>query len=304
MARHLSALTVSALVMTFLLSAAAVVAQTTKNLRLSCGTKNACFPYEVSPRCSRGNRMNLRFMLDLAPENYKLPQTSATYAFCPIVDELQAFNLSGGLALAATKTGLIPDPNGGTSNISGPVFSKGVGVQKVSVWGMGDMSSYYIPNSTTSYGSVGVVFNNSDQCNQGELGVVNFLVLNVTLNNGQFQYYNSLPMPVGGGFAPTCDSTSLCKLDMSMKCFGEEGKKNCGTCVASGVDLSKMSLQIWTSYYGTDVYGKKLTSGSSNPLNFREFAGQGLYSSMKTSYGNAQQGNSIQQSDVTPTAGT
>jgi hypothetical protein len=282
-----------------------------KTVRVACGTKNACFPWQPQgPKCGRGNRMNLRFMLSVAPENYRIVNnetiSSVTYAFCPIVDELQAFNLSSAIRNAATYAGVAVDPDTGF-NVPARVKSQKLEVAHLSIFGLGDVDEtdparFFFPNATTSYGSVGIVFNTTDCNNEGELGMVSFLVLNITLANGLYKYYEDFRMPTGAGFSPTCDGYGVCLLDPSMKCFGEPGKQNCGECTNVDSKLATAPLQIWTSYYGTDAFGRQMRSGSSNPLNFRAFSGGGVYASMRRSYNNIRDGNTVDESDLSPDA--
>ena len=81
------------------------VALAAKATNVPCSNRYACFPYSSNgPFCNRGNRMNMRFSTTITPERigYDSPFETVTYAFCPIVDELEAFNLTSSLRLAAT----------------------------------------------------------------------------------------------------------------------------------------------------------------------------------------------------------
>ena len=87
----------------------------TRTMNVNCNQRTACYPWRVEgPTCNRGNRMNLRFMLQVAAENYNATGTYAenvTFPFCPVVDELQAFNLSDTTRLSMVHSpGMTQDP--------------------------------------------------------------------------------------------------------------------------------------------------------------------------------------------------
>jgi hypothetical protein len=154
------------------------------------------------------------------------------------------------------------------------LLSEQLDIGYLSIYGMGDKSNILYPIENVSYGSVGIIFNTTD-CNEGEFGVVDFLVVNITMRNGKYNYIND--MPIKTGFSPTCGTNNMCLLDPSMKCFGEPGKSNCGTCMSDPEMIANTTLQVWISYYGTDGAGRRFLSGASNPLNFRAFSGGGAY---------------------------
>lgn len=289
-----------------------------KVVNTKCTSKEACFPWQPKgPKCGRASKLNLRFVLDVAPENWirsvdadlqNVTTTTATFAFCPLVDELQAFNLTGAIPLAAMYDTLVEDPNaepGTGALVVQPEFSVLLeGFNFISVFGMGDLDNIYYPNASgVSYGSAAIVFNETIDpdkqtsiCNDGEFGIVAFLVLNITLDKGLYKYYEEFPAPYGTGFAPTCDEFGICLFGPGYKCFGEKGRQNCGKCLTPEKAM-QARLQIWTSYYGTDAFGRKLRSGASNPLNFRQFSGGGVQASMTNAYENFQNGETIDESD-------
>merc|ERR1712000_420284 len=65
------------------------------------------------------------------------------------------------------------------------------------------------------------------------------------------------------------------------------GRKNCAVCVAGSDDadrynqLTKVSTQVFASYYGTDKNGRRMTSGASNPLNFLALSSTGVFNALK-----------------------
>ncbi len=260
----------------------------TRTPKIDCSVARACRPWPGrGSACSRRNNINLQFMMNLAPENYVIDYSyeynlsQVTYAFCPRVDEIQAFNLSGAFKLGATYYSTIAPDGSSTgseaqANNSEPRYlrlSDQLEIGYLSIYGMGDTSNILFPASNTSYGSVGVIFNTTS-CNYGEFGIVSFLIVNITMKNGKYLYSNDVPIKTG--FSPSCVN-NVCLFDPSMKCFGEPDKANCGTCISDPEIIANTTLQVWVSYYGTDSLGVKLLSGASNPLNFRAFSGGGVY---------------------------
>lgn len=280
-----------------------ISAQRTRNPKIDCSVKKACHPWLPSgPSCARGWNMNLQFYLDLAPENYVnnfspyYNLSEVTYAFCPRVDEIQAFNLSNAFKLAGLFYNDTVKVNNTTIQGQNLILSENLEVGYLSIYGMGDVSDVYFPSPNTSYGSTGVIFNTTD-CNDGEFGIVNFLVVNITMKNGRY-IYGSNNMSIKTGFSPTCNGHDMCTIDPAMKCFGESGKKNCGTCVGDTVEISNTTLQVWVSYYGTDSSGRKFMSGASNPLNYRAFSGGGMYRAFKRA--EARWNGEITEDDLQP----
>eukprot|EP01061_Rhynchopus_euleeides_P042366 TRINITY_DN73936_c0_g1_i1.p1 TRINITY_DN73936_c0_g1~~TRINITY_DN73936_c0_g1_i1.p1 ORF type:complete len:280 (+),score=84.95 TRINITY_DN73936_c0_g1_i1:67-906(+) len=105
--------------------------------------------------------------------------------------------------------------------------------------------------------------------------IATFLIYNVTLKDGSYQYKNR--EPIGNGFESTCDSDNKCMFDSSAKCLPDpvSGRTNCAKC-SNEMKAGEDDLRILTTYYGTDSGGNALLSGSSNPLNFRQFAVTGM----------------------------
>jgi len=256
---------------------------------VNCGSSAACAPWEIGtgPYCARGGKMNLRFVLDVAPENYYLEydnntMTNVTYAFCPTVDELQAFNLTAGPLLGAMAK------ENATTYVLSNLTSQGF----VSVYGFGGAADVLFPNATAGSESTALVIENgTDVCGSlDSIALVEFLVLSVSMDGGKFVYSQTSPQPNGVGFQPTC-SGNVCSLDTTLPCIGPAGQKNCARCYSDPALLSNATIQIWTSYYGTDVNGRTLLSGASNPLNFQLFSGSGLYTNFRDSLDNIQTGN-------------
>ena len=286
-------------------SSAAAAKKAKEALRTTCTTKEACFPWESTPRCTRGGRINLRFMVDVAPENMRIVNGSwlpyVTYAYCPIVDEIQAFNLSAAVRLGALYSASTITVGNVTSKLYIPAARMDA-VTYLSVYGFGHFDNRYYPEEANSYAKVGIVYNLTEECPEGSVGVVTFLRLNVTMKNGNFAYYGDFPLPTGTGFVPTCDASHVCQLDETQRCFGERGKGNCGVCIPNTETEALLNSQvnIWTSYFGTDARGKKMISGRNNPLSYKMFTGNGMYTSLKRSYRDAKDGPGVDESDLAP----
>jgi len=233
-----------------------------------------CQPWSAGATpCQRGTgKIQIQWGLDLPPNSRF---SSLTYGFCANVDTVQSFVLVGS---AANTTGLgsgTPSPNSTWM----PSTSR--------VWlvGGGPSGNPMLPTMTNA--SNAVVYDGTippSDCGVGGAAIVSMLVFNVTLNNGVFSYTNNVA--IGTGFAPTCDSSDVCKLDPTLKCIGDvPGMKNCAKCLSKDAlsrtnPLSGSDISIFTTYYGTDSRGKTLMSGSGNPLNFAAFAMGGVYNSI------------------------
>ena len=140
----------------------------------------------------------------------------------------------------------------------------------------------------------------SEKCGEGELDVVTFLVLNITMEKGRFTYTQDMLQPTGVGFMPTCDSSDTCLLDTNMHCIGFEGRKNCAECMKDPNELANKGILIWTSFYGTDKSKRVFRSGTNNPLNFRAFSGSGIYSSISKSYDRVAMGQLATDDQLEP----
>ena len=122
---------------------------------------------------------------------------------------------------------------------------------------------------------VQVLDRNTTKCPMGL--IVTFLVYNVTLDSGDYKYKNR--DPIGNGFVSTCNSDDECEFASGedVYCLKDPhtGTSNCGRC-ATGEGQAAEDIRVLVSYYGTSSDGKALLSGSSNPLNFRQFALGGM----------------------------
>jgi hypothetical protein len=256
--------------------------------------------------------MPLRFQLDVAQEDNMVqwdrqvcgintgPGTRhyVSYAFCPGIDTLQAFNL--------TSAGLIA---GTTTNSADGKLTLTAGDAWLRVYGLGTSNFVTVPQKNESEGAVQIVgtckarslsfvrnnVNADDSAASDLVAIVPFLILNITMQNGRFRYYTDYPQPSGVGFVPSCETTQgidVCVLDPGMSCLGPPGRSNCAICYAES-DVNSMAntnIQVWTSYYGTDRIGRQLRSGTNNPLNFRAFGGGTLYSSFTASLDKVKSG--------------
>ena len=269
---------------------------------VDCSRSQACYPWDlgIGPYCGRGNKINLRFTVDLAPENYykaynttpPTVMTTASYGFCPVVDELQAFNLSAAPILA----GMQLDNTTSHTNVTSSRFSLNMTEAYVYAYGFGGIDSVLFPNSSTSTGAVQIAANLSS-CN-GIL-LTTFLVLAVTLDKGKFKYTSDQLNPLGSQFQSTCTG-GVCSMDSKQKCIGNGLTSNCAKCFTNPADLANATVQIWVSYYGTDTTGRTLLSGSNNPLNFQQFSQSGVWNNLQTSFGNLQNGQIINDQQLGP----
>jgi hypothetical protein len=294
-----------------------------------CGPMYACVPWaaekEHLPPCARRNRMPLSFMLDVAQEDNLLqwdkqvcgintgPDTRhyVSYAFCPGIDTLQAFNLTSAGLIAGTTTNPV---DGKLTLTAGDAWLR--------VYGLGTSNFVTVPQKNESEGAVQVIgrckdrslpfATNTDPLTPGSesnlVAIVPFLILNITMQNGRFRYYTDYPQPSGVGFASTCETTQgidVCLLDSSMTCLGPPGRSNCAICYAES-DVNSMAntnIQVWTSYFGTDRIGRQFRSGTNSPLNFREYAAGTLYTSMSASLQKVKSGEWNDDPDNIPDGG-
>jgi hypothetical protein len=283
--------------LTILLLTAVVIRAVTppkKSRAVACSRREACFPWENSgPFCGRGAKMNLRFFTEFV---YGADDTShatgsnhtVTYAFCPRVDELQAFNITEMGAKSFTYMN-------GTDENNEPVYSFMTDNQRyLNVFGFGDTTNKEFPEEESGGRAMVADYTAQDSAGRSqcifdqEIAYTPFLVVNVSMTKGHFQYFEGHSAPAGTGFVPTCQN-DVCLFDQSMGCIGEGNNRNCAECV----DIAKareVSVQVWVSYYGTDASGRQLRSGANNPLNFQAFSGSGVSSKMRKSFNNIQNG--------------
>ena len=290
-------------VMAAALAAAAPTTTTTAAPRpivVSCTRTTACYPWStLGPSCLRAGRMNLRFWSSAAPENAQNVSGIATavsdivYAFCPIVDELQAFNLTGFVQKAAVLT------NNGGLTWEFASTSK----TYMSAIGFGNQTMRTLPPDGSD-GKALVIHNTSEatsRCPLGQVGIVSFLVLNVSMSNGNFVYVAESAQPPGTGFVATCDSNDICLSDASQKCFGDTpGRRMCGQCYSDPNVVAGLTMQVWVSYYGTDKTGRKLRSGASNPMNFLKYSLTGVVSQVQDALKNLKNAQLPSQQDLNP----
>lgn len=270
---------------------------------LPCTTATACYPWSgKGSGCVRGGYMSLRFTSNAIPENGKNisgiedPVTNFTYAFCPKVDELQAFNLTNFTQEAVVHT------NAQTGKWE---FSTSTENTYISAIGFGNQTLRTIPPDSSDGRALVVDRNPGAVCKTGEIGVVSFLVLNVSMSGGVFRYLAGHEQPPGNAFFPTCDSSDICSVDGDQRCFGDfPGKKMCGTCydATKAADVALLTMQIWVSYYGTDANGRLMRSGASNPMNFRKYSLGGVYNTLINSVQNLKVDQLPDADGLNPTA--
>lgn len=276
---------------------------------VKCDSTVACFPMSA-PSCTRGNNINLRFFMEAA-EGYEdstieditspFSNRTITYAFCPRVDELQAFNLTSAPMYASINHTSVQNSTNYT------YFVDSVNDTYVSAYGFGGSLSVAVPAPNTS-SRVMIVTNGTYQCDNepNAILLVDFLVFQISLTSGVFTYPGAVApqenvtegvsaQPQGVGFQPTCTG-GLCQLDATLSCIGDPGIQNCARCYKNSADVLNKTVQIWVSYYGTDNNGRTLLSGSSNPLNFRKYAGASVYSTLSSSLDKVSNGASLDPS--------
>jgi hypothetical protein len=243
--------------------------------QLNGGCDKGCKPWLTGSSCAMGQSMKLRLLVDASPENVANYLKNAThteigYGFCPTVDQLQAFQMPNSTAWAA---GDLKSQNFSTLTAS-PAYMRIYGA-------VGIQDTELIPS--TSYDSSAMIFDPNQTCADGRgYLVANFLVINFTLSNGAYRLVSSFNQAVQVGFQPTCDASDTCLVDPASPCIGpSSGRKNCAVCVTSFAQLLKTNVQAFASYYGTDANGRRMQSGSSNPLNFLQLSSTGVFNALK-----------------------
>lgn len=239
----------------------------TTALANECDDGSSCTPYggggNYSGRaCAIGKRMNLVFGVKT------FGGVEQSFAFCPKTDQLQAFALN----------------NTGFWN----TIAKAPENATIGVYGMGGAPMEQMPTPEMD-GSV-LAFTRHPSCNDGNgtnyFAAATFLVLNITMTKGSYYYTPADSVqPIQSGFVPTCNS-GVCEFDSDALCIGVGRMQNCAKCVRTDAEMTQWRLNIWASYYGTDVNGKRFLSGGSNPLNFRQFATDSLWGNLRNEIAN------------------
>eukprot|EP01059_Diplonema_ambulator_P030491 TRINITY_DN5233_c0_g5_i2.p1 TRINITY_DN5233_c0_g5~~TRINITY_DN5233_c0_g5_i2.p1 ORF type:complete len:283 (+),score=80.09 TRINITY_DN5233_c0_g5_i2:63-911(+) len=177
-----------------------------------------------------------------------------SHFFCGKVDEFTSVELKDSATYMHDAV-----PESGNSNYTGYL--------DLAVFGTGKLTDKDLPEQGMS-SRIPVFQAMHDKCNGPALA--NFLVYNVTFTDGAYKYKND--DPTGNGFMNTCDG-DRCEFDSSSVCITDKTKKynNCAQCLNKTGDAAN-DIRILITYYGTDSSGDVLLSGSSNPLNFRQFA--------------------------------
>eukprot|EP01060_Flectonema_neradi_P035323 TRINITY_DN6473_c0_g1_i1.p1 TRINITY_DN6473_c0_g1~~TRINITY_DN6473_c0_g1_i1.p1 ORF type:complete len:278 (+),score=42.27 TRINITY_DN6473_c0_g1_i1:78-911(+) len=178
-----------------------------------------------------------------------------THAYCGKVDKFSSFTLQNSFSVL------------GQSSNEGPTR-----YLDIAMYGSGGAGEHLPYENMTTRTAI-ADFTHPD-CNN-TLAIANFLIYNITLDSGNYKYKHNAPS--GNGFVPTCSSSGTCDFDTGSVCitnpnYGDKG--NCGVC-AKDVPRDQNStndVRVLVSYYGTDSNGRAMLSGSSNPLNFRQFA--------------------------------
>jgi len=237
--------------------------------------KSACRPWDPkAPLCQRKlGMMEARWGLTLPRPVVRgdVNVSYLTYAFCPTVDEIQAFLLNYSTAHIALNR-VVNETTGEDYYEYTPTESY------LWMWGAGPENNREFPGIGNDT-AVMVYDGLSQTCNYAP-AIVSMLIYNVTLVSGKYQYENG--MASGTGFMPTCTEEGICKMDATLKCIGPVGRQNCAKCLNENQprEVLNKDLVIFTTYYGTDSRDKTLMSGSGNPLNFRMFSGGSAYQSV------------------------
>ena len=217
--------------------------------------------------CSVGDNINVKVMADVNPaavDQYPYNNISyVTYGFCPVVDDLEALHVKGFV-------------NDTMLNDTG-IFGSNTTVY-LRMYGLGSSSSVQLPVDTDA---ASAVLAQAGICGDGEIAIVNFLVLNITMKDGLIHYRDNLT-PLFTGFQSTCQG-GVCLFGPAGSqhpCIGNGQSSNCAQCYANTTNLQNFTVSIWTSFYGTDKDGTPFTSGEDNPLNFRQFALDSAYDSI------------------------
>ncbi|KAJ9460177.1 hypothetical protein DIPPA_04866 [Diplonema papillatum] len=232
-----------------------------------------CSPWAPSPvSCKRGNNIDFRLAVGTfnctaddstcgTNPSFTTPCTDdvgcvgyMTHFYCGEVDEFSSFTLARSAEYVAQSP----------KDAAFPL--------EIAVYGHGMLTNEVIPSPGMNSRVPVYQFNHSG-CAAGEAAIASFLVYNITLDDGKFKYKNR--EPVGNGFVNTCDDNK-CAFDSDSICIGDPATQssNCAKCitVTNSDKNPEFDMRVLLSYYGTDSSGKVLLSGSSNPLNFREFA--------------------------------
>eukprot|EP00796_Vickermania_ingenoplastis_P006024 gene6024-4327_t len=160
-----------------------------------CGMQVACFPW-ARKACTRGESMNLRFVLDIAPEReWGSNNRYATYGFCPKVDQLASFSLNESAFFATGYTTTEKDKDNKDKEVTKYHFSEGIYKQYISAFGFGNTDSPEWPQRGVSNGAVVVAVNGSLTTCGGKstVWVASTLMLNIGLRKGLFNYVSSSP---------------------------------------------------------------------------------------------------------------
>lgn len=167
-----------------------------------CTIQNACFPWfsgtGVSQNtCSRGGSINLRFILDVAPEQEFGPEKVRymTYGFCPTVDKLSSFTLNQSSYYATSYDTVTKDKDDKDKEVTEYHFSKGIYKNYLSVYGFGNSNNTIYPQRGVSNGAVLAAVNGTlASCGgPGTVAVVSTLMLNIGFRKGAFNYVESSP---------------------------------------------------------------------------------------------------------------
>lgn len=221
-----------------------------------CSIQTSCFPWHTANAsatraCSKGGSINLRFMLDVAPENTFGPSNTdyMMFGFCPTVDKLSSFTLNESTYFTTTytETKKVDDDEETTYHLSPYIYKN-----YLSVYGFGNTNSTLLPQPQISIGSVLAAVNGSlTTCGGSDtIAVVSTLMLNIGFDGGSFNYVASSPT----GLQPTLNPYYNMKSCLSGK-VPPDGVSYCNTSIM--VDLPSNTKQpAKTGFESTCQNGK------------------------------------------------
>ena len=212
----------------------------------------ACIPGKAEPKCKVGSRMSVQLGVDYRSHTDIWNRNTTSFGVCPVVDTLTGIKLTN--LRADNKAAYLKVANFLTPQPVDPLADPNAS----------EIPAAYIKiaeqNTTTS-----------------DKYVVDLVVLNVTMSNGQFvgivNSNTSLEWD-GAGFMPTCDPDGKC-IDVPMdnrKCIGDVPDKMFCAKKLEPSGETQFNTRVVVIYYGSDADGKSMESGSTRPFKFSGFS--------------------------------
>eukprot|EP01064_Diplonema_japonicum_P026141 TRINITY_DN37558_c0_g1_i1.p1 TRINITY_DN37558_c0_g1~~TRINITY_DN37558_c0_g1_i1.p1 ORF type:complete len:303 (+),score=85.70 TRINITY_DN37558_c0_g1_i1:65-910(+) len=239
------------------------------DIRFAVGAIETCTGSAAASDCGTNNGTKYQCSNTNGCVGYK------THFFCGKVDQFTSVELKDS---ATYMEGAVPETDG---NYSGYLDIVQIGAGKLG----NDPETKVIPEREQS-SRIPVYQKSHPKCNDGP-AIANFLVYNVTMTRGKYEYKNN--DPTGNGFVNTCDGDRCDFVSNSVCIKGAEGKyNNCGQCLNPTYNNGDNAndIRVLITYYGTDKSNNVLLSGSSNPMNFRQFALDNVASTIGNDFNN------------------